>query len=365
MTRLVLVGYGVRGRQWARAIREASLADAADAVLTAVVDVSEVARQDAPAPTYATLDYALRETAPDAVIIATPPAYHAADTLLALERGLPVLCEKPLTEDLDEAILLAEASRRTGVPLLVGMNFRCLPVTQEYRRIVQSGELGELLFGQFTYIRYRDGRRRDLNDFPLTMVQPMLFEQSIHHLDLLRYVYGREVVAVSTDTWNPGTSVYRDDSCVAAQLRFEGGMRVSYLGTWTSGSNRLEFRWRTDFAEGVVVQPDQFGTLFSSHRDADAGLTGPRFNSNIEPLQERLVQGLPIAAGEPFVEDTKQLLLHLIRVVRGLERPGPTAEDHLRTVALLHACVESARTGRAIALRQFADERGIPIFTSS
>lgn len=356
MTRLVLAGYGVRGRQWARAIRDAPRTGNTDARLVAVVDVDEAARQEASAPAYATLDAALHAVAADAVIIATPPACHVADTLPVLERGLPVLCEKPLTEDLGETILLVEASRRTGTPLLVGMNFRFLRATREYRRIVRSGELGEPLFAQFTYIRYRDGRRTDLNDFPLTMDQPMLFEQSIHHLDLLRYVYGREAVAVTADTWNPGTSVYRDDSCVAALLRFEGGLRVSYLGTWTSGSNRLEFRWRTDFAGGVVVQPDQFGGLLSSRRDPEAGLTGPRFDPTAEPLLE-----LPIPVSEPFVDDTNDLLAHFIGVVRNHERPGPTAEDHLRTVALLHACVESARSGRSIALRQFAEDRGIPI----
>jgi predicted dehydrogenase len=349
--RLAISGYGVRGRQWARCI-----AAAPGAVLAAVADVSEQARAHAIAPTFSSLSGALDRAAADAVIVATPPQQHVPDVLAALERGLPVLCEKPLTEGLEEALGLVAAARRAGVPLLVGMNFRFVPATQEYRRIVRSGDLGEALYGHFAYVRNRDGRRPDLNDFPLTMAQPMLFEQSIHHFDLLRYVYDREVVAISADTWNPPTSVYRDDSCVAAFLHFQGGLRVAYLGTWTSGSNRVDFRWRTDFADGVVVQVDQFGTLLTSRRDPRAGLTGPLFDAEAEPLRD-----LGVPTGEPFIADTSRLLARFLAVVRVGEAPEPSAEDHLYTMLLLLAARAAATEGRRIDMRAFAADHGIPM----
>ena len=340
MRRLVIVGNGVRGRQWAHAV-----ACSSGAALVAIVDATESARQRAHVPAYATLAEAVDGHRPDAVIIATPPSSHARDVLYSLDLGLPVLCEKPLTEDFEEAVALAEASRRTTVPLLVGMNFRFVAASREYRRLIQSASLGAVLFGQFTYIRNRDGRRPDLNDFPLTMRQPMLFEQSIHHLDLLRYVYGSQVLAVTAHTWNPATSVYRDDSCVTALLEFEQGLRVSYLGTWTSGSNRLAFKWRTDCADGVIVQEDQFGGLRASRRDVEAGLTAPLFDRGIEPLQD-----LGFPPEEPFTADTRRLLEHFLEVIDGRDSAGPTAEDHLQTIALVHACMQSARERRRIEI---------------
>lgn len=351
MIRLALSGYGVRGRQWARCINAAP-----GATLAAVADPSEQARAQAPAPAFSTLAAALEGAAVDAVIVATPPEGHVPDVLAALERRLPVLCEKPLTEDLPAARGLAAAARQAATPLLVGMNFRFVPATAEYRRIVQSAEFGPALHGQFTYLRHRDGRRPDLNDFPLTMAQPMLFEQSIHHLDLLRYVYDREVTAVSADTWNPPTSVYRDDSCVAALLHFAGGLRVAYLGTWTSGSNRLEFRWRTDFADGMVVQADQFGTLLASRRDPQAGLAGPLFDPEAEPPRD-----LGVPAGEPFIAETSRLLAHFLAVARGEAVPGPSVADHLITMLLLLAVRAAATEGRRIDLRAFAADHGIAL----
>lgn len=351
MIHIVLAGHGVRGRQWAAAI-EAN----PDAELAAIVDVNPASDSGA-APFFSSLTAALDGVSASAVLLATPPMYHATDVLTAVECGLPVLCEKPLTEELANAISLVDAVDRADGTLLVGMNFRFLPVSERIRHLVSSLELGNLMYGQFTYIRNRDGRRPDLNDYPLSMIQPMLVEQSIHHLDLLRYVYGREVMSVAADTWNPGPSVYLDDSCVAALLRFEGGLHVSYLGTWTSGSNRFDFRWRTDFESGVAIQTDQFGRLFASRLVEGAALKGGLFAGDTEPLEEIAV---PMGT-RPFELDTARLLKHFVCVVQGKERAGPTGRDHLRTLTLIHACIESGRTGRSVDIVGFARANSIPL----
>jgi predicted dehydrogenase len=351
MIRILLAGYGVRGRQWAAAIGRNP-----DVELSAIADPNDAAVRDLSMPVFRQLGEALESVPADAVLLATPPSVHADDVRTAVRRGLPVLCEKPLTEDVEEAIALVGDVSRLGGTLLVGMNFRFLPVTQELRRMVRTRELGGAMFGQFTYIRNRDGRRPDLNDFPLTMAQPMLLEQSIHHLDLLRYVYDREVISVAADTWNPSTSVYDDDSCVAALLRFEGGLHVSYLGTWTSGTNRFDFRWRTDFEDGVIVQAEQFGSLLRARLVPGGALSGRSFDTDSEPPQP-----LPIQASAPFVVDTENLLAHFARVVEGTEEPGPTGQDHLITLVLLDACAESSTTGMYVDTGERARARGISL----
>jgi predicted dehydrogenase len=351
VARVALVGLGVRGRQWLEALRHAPAATAA-----AVVERDpDRAAAGAPTPAFASLAEALAAVPVDAVIVATPPAAHGPDVLAAVGRGLPVLCEKPLSEDLDEAVSLVAAASAVRVPLLVGMNFRHLPVAVELRRLVRERAFGEPLFAQLSYIRNRDGRRPDLNDHPLSMRQPMLLEQSIHHLDLVRWVYGSEVASVSADTWNPVTSTYRDDACVAATLRLERGPRVQYLGTWTAGSNRLEFRWRTDFERGVVVQTDQFGGLAAARLDPDRARTGPLFGGEGEPLEP-----LALPPARPFVDDTLALLDHFAAVVHQGREPGPDGLDHLATLALVHACWEAAAGGARVELADFRRRRGIP-----
>ncbi|MEO8571046.1 MAG: Gfo/Idh/MocA family oxidoreductase, partial [Chloroflexota bacterium] len=265
-----------------------------------------------------------------------------------------VLCEKPLCETAAEAAELARHARDRSTMLLVGMNFRYLPVSRRLRRLVAEESLGSPMFSRFTYVRNRDGRRPDLNSFPLEMDQPMLYEQSVHHVDVMRYVLGREILSVQARTWNPPTSVYRDDSCVAALLEFEGGLMVDYLGTWTSGTNRIAFDWRIDFEQGVASQADQFGSLSIARLDPSGAVSGPLFTTSAEP--PRRVR-LPAVA--PFRTETLDLLEHAVRAARGAEVPGPTAVDHLSTLVALDAIVASSRTGTRVVVAELARSLGL------
>jgi predicted dehydrogenase len=347
--RVLLAGVGVRGRQWAAAIERSQLT-----TLAGSVDVDPAAGGVGGAPFHTSLERAIVETRPDLVVLATPPLVHAEQAKTALDRGIPVLCEKPLCETAPEAADLARYARDRGTMLLVGMNFRYLPVSRRLRRVVAEGSLGGPMFSLFKYIRNRDGRRPDLNSFPLDMDQPMLYEQSVHHLDVMRYVFGREIQSVQARTWNPATSVYRDDSCVAAILEFDGGLIVNYLGTWTSGTNRFAFDWRIDFEGGVATQSEQFDHLGVARMDPSTAITGPLFNAAAEPLRR-----VPLAAVSPFQTETLDLLEHAVRAARGEEPPGPTAADHLRTLLALDAIVESSRTGKRVSLADVVRARGL------
>jgi predicted dehydrogenase len=191
------------------------------------------------------------------------------------------------------------------------------------------------------------------------MAQPMLTDQSIHHLDLMRYVYGREVVTVSAHTWNPNTSVYSDDSCVAAVLQFEDNLTASYLGTWTSGTNRFDFRWRTDFEDGVVIQAEQFGHLLGARRDPDLA-----FASALHDVEIEEPQVLGFGPSEPFIEDTAALLDHFMRVVEKEDVPGPTAADHLLTLNLVDSIRLASNEGRVVNVAERAAALGLQASSS-
>ncbi|MGQ0549183.1 MAG: Gfo/Idh/MocA family oxidoreductase, partial [Armatimonadota bacterium] len=168
------------------------------------------------------------------------------------------------------------------------------------------------------------------------MDHPMLLEQSIHHLDLLRYVYGMEAETVTCMTWNPPGSHFRGDACAAALIRFTGGLIAVYHGTWVSGSDTLAFRWRTDFERGVIIQRELFGDLTEG------------------AISDTQLKVVPLPAFEPFTDDSAALLEDVIAALKA-DRPfACSGHDHLRTLALTLACVESSRTGKPVALEQYA-----------
>ena len=356
MIKLILAGVGVRGRQWARIIHEEADAQAVAYVDRRFPDISAGGTFDPQGvPCFTDLAAALAATEPDAMVLATPPLVHHQQIMMAFHHGLHVLAEKPLAEDLAEALDLVGQAEERGLQLMVGMNFRYLPAHQAIRRTIRGGKLGEPSFAQFTYLRHRDGRRADLNDHCLTQEQPMLLEQSIHHLDLMRYCYDREVVWVQADTWNPSWSVYRDDSNVSVLLCFEGGLRANYLGTWTAAWNEFSFRWRTDCSGGVLVQKAQFDDLYQSRFSPELAQTGELFKRVAEPLEP--VELEPV---EYFVDDTRGLLAEFISALQSGRPVETSAKDHLKTLALTRACIEAARTGQRLQMDSFYQDQGIP-----
>ena len=80
----------------------------------------------------------------DAIYVATPHPYHVSNTVLALNAGKPVLCEKPFTINAGEARQMKAAADANGVALMEAMWARFLPHMHRVREILASGVLGEI-----------------------------------------------------------------------------------------------------------------------------------------------------------------------------------------------------------------------------
>jgi len=333
--RILQAGLGARGRMWAEIVTSLG-----DVTLAGAVDLSEAARnafrERYPAvPVFSDLQAALAAERYDAAVLVTPPDGRLPDVRRIVDAGLALLAEKPLALELAEAVELVRLAEDAGVPLMVGLNFRYLPVSQQLRGLLAAGMFGRLGNGQFVYVRNRDGRRPELNKYPLTMRHPMMLEQSIHHLDLIRFCYGREVEHIVCRTWNPPWSMYAHYSNVSCLLALEGGVEVNYIGTWTSGWNELEFQWRTDCEAGVIVQRELFDSLATA-ATGDPALTP-----------------VPLPPCRPFYDDTAALLQRFVDHLRGTRELECSGRDHLRSLALCFAAIESSTSGRAVELAQF------------
>jgi predicted dehydrogenase len=328
--RVIVVGLGARSRVWRRV-----LGDDPGARIVGLVDQNraavDAALADLPgAIGGATLaDVAARVQA-DAVILITPPAGRDDQIAAACAARLAILAEKPLADSVAAAQAHVAAAARAGVPLTVGLNFRYMPVTRALRALMADDALGPAEFGRFIYERWRDGTQARLNKYPLTMDQPMLWEQSIHHFDLMRHVYGREPVAISARTWNPSWSMYAGDANVSALITFEGGLEVTYQGTWAGNWDRLGFDWRSDCRDGIAVQRDMFGDLCFAHRH-DADLTP-----------------VPLPAFETWIDDAAALWAEFAAHLRG-QGPLPcSGTDHLKSLRMVEACIRAAKTAQTI-----------------
>ena len=326
---------------WAQVVAESP-----GAVIAGVVDPSADARAAFEAehpglPWFSDLEAALAAGGYEAALLVTPPDGHLAQCRHLFAAGLPVLAEKPLAADLGDTVAIIDAADAARCALSVGLNFRYLPVSQALRAWLTGNRMGKPGFGQFRYLRNRDGRRPGINRYPLTMRHPMMLEQTIHHLDLIRFCHGAEVDVISCRTWNPAWSMYAHDANVHCLMTLSDGVEVNYIGTWSGGWNTPGFEWRIDCADGVVVQRELHSDLAVAHR-ADPELTA-----------------VPLPEARPYYDDSIALLAAFRAALRG-DAPQPCdGRDHLRSLALCFAGIESSETDRAIRMADFHARNGL------
>lgn len=139
---------------------------------------------------------AVRPTLVDVVL---PPEAQEVAVRAALERGIPVICQKPFGADLAQAEAMTALAESRATPLVVHENFRFAPWFRACRRLVDSGFFGRV-HGITFRLRPGDGQgpRAYLDRQPYfqTMPQFLVRETAVHFIDTFRFLLG-EVVAVT------------------------------------------------------------------------------------------------------------------------------------------------------------------------
>jgi myo-inositol 2-dehydrogenase / D-chiro-inositol 1-dehydrogenase len=153
----------------------------------------------------------------DAAVIATPTATHSSLVKAAVRRGCPVLCEKPLADDLAAAIELADFVDRSGVLVNVGFQRRFDAGYRAARLAVLDGRLGRL------HLMRLQATEPGAAPSPKTN---LLRNTAIHDFDLVRWLSGEEVVSVYVDGADRDRHVFDprfDPDTIVASLRLTSG----------------------------------------------------------------------------------------------------------------------------------------------
>jgi predicted dehydrogenase len=142
--RVAVIGAGSWGRNHVR-----NLANLPEAELVAVCDIDEsrrtVTQRQYPG-VKVTSDPAEALNLAEAAVIATPAASHAPLAVEAIERGMPILVEKPFTLSVRDAESVAELADAKRIPLVVGHLLLFHPGVEKLKRLIDGGELGELYY---------------------------------------------------------------------------------------------------------------------------------------------------------------------------------------------------------------------------
>ena len=134
----------------------------------------------------------------DAVLVTSPNNCHLSDVLAAIRCGKPVLCEKPLAMNADEARQMVTAAREANLLFGVAHVFRFCETTARLRHRIATGDIGRpaLARAEFSFFAPSDHPRTWLHDRSIAGGGPIA-DIGVHCIDTLRFVLQDEVIRVS------------------------------------------------------------------------------------------------------------------------------------------------------------------------
>jgi 1,5-anhydro-D-fructose reductase (1,5-anhydro-D-mannitol-forming) len=302
---------------------------------------AEFARRHGFARAYTTLAEALTDPNVDAIYDASPDGLHAANAIAAAQADKHILVEKPLAISVAEGERAIAECRRRNVVLGVVFNQRHEAAHIEARRLIASGRIGDVVSATAPLPLPRPASQepqppRGGNWRADPKMRPGGIASSIgdHAFDTLSYIVGRgiEEVVAFTDSAPP-------ERFAAILLRLAGGA----IGTATAS-------FKTPFARRPIEVHGAKGSLIVE--DSYAYLVGPREGPQprITIVDENGSETLAFPPSECFRLEIERFQ----RAIAGDGKPMTTGEEALRAVAIVEAIYDSARSGRAVRIREVA-----------
>jgi len=312
-------------------------------------------------------EMAAREsTLPDGievVSIVTPNHMHHAPAKAFLEAGIDVICDKPLTTSLEDALDLANTVRRTGLVFGVTHNYTGHPLVRQAREMVAAGELGPIRLVQVEYVQdwlstplERTGQKQAewRTDPARSGPGGSLGDIGTHAYILACFVTGLtcEKVAADVSTFVPGR---RLDDNVHMMLRFSGGPKGSLWATQIApgNENNLALRvygekagleWRQEDPNQLIFTP--LGQPKQTIRRGSAGTGRAAAHAT------RIPSGHPEGYLEAFAQLYNDLAEQIVsrrekRAPNPLSLLVPSVEDGVEGVRFIKTALESSRNGSA------------------
>lgn len=313
---------------------------AAGAHLVAVCDVHEPAARRRAAewdvPQVFTDAAAMFEAVElDVVSICTPASTHHRLVLLAAQAGVHVLCEKPVAVDLHHAQEMIDACRSAGVVFQVAHQMRSDGAVAEARRIVASGELGDLAFVRLRQAHDWGGADAVPPSFATKASGGggTLLDNGCHLMDLARF-FGGDVDEVYARTATRRWPTELEDTSVVS-IRYRSGALGSIENSWTA----------TGWEQGFWIYGTR-GSLEWTNRDGPPVLTHA-FRASPGTAWEATDRRETTYAGDtPNARQTRAFLA----AVQGAGPVPCTGEDGLEAVRLVLASYDSARRNLPVRL---------------
>jgi predicted dehydrogenase len=272
----------------------------------------------------------------DIILVCTPPYVHAELSIMAMKNGKHVLCEKPLTRNIQEAEEMIKTSEATKRILKCGFNHRHHPAVLEAHKIMEQGLLGKLLFGRCRYgIIGRPGYEEEWRANPAMASGGQFIEQGTHAIDLFRWFFGEisEVSCMTGVQFFTGQSL--DDNGMAL-FRAKNGALLTLHASLTQWKNLFSLEI---FGEEGYVIIEGLGSSYGTEK-----LIYGKKDYNA-PFNDHLTE---YRGGDSSWEAEWK---EFCEAIANQRLPMGNGYDGLAAMRIALACYEAEKNGKVIKLQ--------------
>jgi len=298
----------------------------------------------------------IEETHPDVVSICTPPHLHHKQTLMALDYGCHVICEKPMAESLSQADEIIQASEASQRIVLVNSQFPYMNIHMSSKELIGSPEFGQLLFLHASQT-FRPTEVTEAG-WRSTMQRRLCLEFGVHVFELIRFFFEDTPSKIFAHIPRPKADIQSEAVNVIC-VEFSDGRAASVvLDRLSKGPERyLDMRLDGDFS--------------SIHTSIGGEV---RFEIGVHPREKRPFWGLHLTRGgkavlqngaksrviaregmNPFASATAVHFRNFLKAIRSGVEPAGSAKDHRNTLALALAAYDSASAGEVLEMRHYLE----------
>ena len=171
------------------------------------------------------------EEKPDAVHICLPHYLHIPVSRYALERGVNVICEKPMSLDYESAVSTVELAQSKNLNYSVIFQCRYNDSVRLVKSALESGRLGRIISARSTLTWKRDDEYYDSSDWKGTWDKEgggVVIDQAIHSVDLVNWLVGIEVESVSCSMANRGHKSVNVEDSAEGLITYKNGVKYGF-----------------------------------------------------------------------------------------------------------------------------------------
>lgn len=274
----------------------------------------------------------------DVVSICSPDFYHAEQAIALMNAGKHILCEKPMTLDVNEAAAIAEVVRRTGQTFLAAHPTRYTPAFVLARKMIARGDIGDIFMAESEYAHnYRGMDRAAKPNWRKDARRDPLLGGGCHAVDVMRWV----VDDLIDESFAYGTK----KGLMDWPIDFDSYFSLYKFRNGTIGKVMCSIGLSAPYTMRSVFYGTK-GTIVCDNTSSTMQLSSVPFYDS--PWDATPFVTIPVEVNNHNIPSQIKLLADV--VLRGAKNTASVVEG-ARTVAACAAAIESAHTGKPVKVR--------------